>query len=323
MSSEQAAKLDRLLVRDAAVNMTPFAWLKAMPVAPKADHVRELLDRLRRVRDIGLPAEIAAQIDKHRLRQFVREGHASDAHQLGHYTARRRRAILVATVLDLEARPTDAVLDMADKLIGGLFARARNATRRRYAASAGDVGRLMCLFYGTIDALAMAQADERDAFETVGETVGWAKLLRVRGEVADLANLAEEDPLLRAADRWKTLHKFAPDLIEALEFRAARRRPDAGGAAAAHRHEPGRQTRSAPGRTHAIPQGLGALSAGGRVADRRLYETAVLATLRDKLRSGDMLGRAFVQLSPVRQLPLALSRRSGRRGGTRPAGDGR
>ena len=39
--------------------MTPFAWLKAMPVAPKADHIRELLDRLHRVRGIGLPAEAA------------------------------------------------------------------------------------------------------------------------------------------------------------------------------------------------------------------------------------------------------------------------
>ena len=59
ISDAQMAKLDRLLVLDASVNMTPFAWLKAMPVAPKADHVRELLDRLRRVRDIGLPPEIA------------------------------------------------------------------------------------------------------------------------------------------------------------------------------------------------------------------------------------------------------------------------
>jgi hypothetical protein len=85
---------------------------------------------LRRVSDIGLPAEITAQIDEERLQQFVREGYASDAHQLGRYAARRRRAILVATVLDLEARLTDAVLDMADKLIGGLFAKARNATQR-------------------------------------------------------------------------------------------------------------------------------------------------------------------------------------------------
>ena len=49
----------------------------------------------------------------------------------------RRRAILVAMLLDLESRLTDAVLDMADKLIGGVFAKARNAKRRRYAATAG------------------------------------------------------------------------------------------------------------------------------------------------------------------------------------------
>ncbi|MCW3476285.1 Tn3 family transposase [Limobrevibacterium gyesilva] len=289
VSDEQTAKLDQLLVRDAAADMTPFAWLKAMPVAPKADHVRELLDRLRRVRDIGLPAEIAAQIDEQRLRQFVREGHASDAHQLGRYAARRRRAILVATVLDLEARLTDAVLDMADKLIGGLFAKARNATRRRYAASAGDVGRLMRLFHGTIDALATAQADEHDAFETVDETVGWAKLLRVRGEVADLANLAEEDPLLRAADRWKTLHKFAPDLIEALEFRAAR----AGDPMLAalqllidmHRSAKREVPPDAP---MPFRKDWRRLVLKGGQPNRRLYETAVLATLRDKLRSGDI-----------------------------------
>jgi hypothetical protein len=109
-----------------------------------------------------------------RLERFVREGHASDAHQLARYSARRRRAILAATVADLEARLTDAVLDMADRLIGGLFARARNAARRRYAASAGDVGRLMRLFHGTIDALAAAQEGDRDAFEAVDEAVGWA-----------------------------------------------------------------------------------------------------------------------------------------------------
>jgi hypothetical protein len=46
---EQTAKLEQLLVLDASLTMTPFGWLKAMPVAPKADHIRELLDRLRDV----------------------------------------------------------------------------------------------------------------------------------------------------------------------------------------------------------------------------------------------------------------------------------
>jgi len=193
-----------------------------MPIAPKADHIRELLDRLHLVRGISVPAGNAGRIHEDRLQQFVREGHASDAHQLGRYAEHRRHAILVATVLNLGIRLTDAVLDMADKLIGGLFAKARNAARRRYAASAGDVGRLMRLFHGTIEAMAAAHEGDADAFDAVDEAVDWPKLLRVREEVQELANLAGEDPLVQAADRWKTLRKFAPALIEALEFRAAR-----------------------------------------------------------------------------------------------------
>ncbi len=222
LSAEHLTKLDGLLVIDPSVGMTPFAWLKAMPIAPKADHVSELLDRLCMIRGICVPVENAARIHEDRLQQFVREGHASDAHQLGRYAEHRRRAILVATVLDLETRVTDAILDMADKLIGGLFAKARNAARRRYAASASNVGRLMRMFHGTIEALAAAHEGEADAFEAVDDAVGWPKLLRVREEVQELASLAGEDPLVRAADRWRTLRKFAPALIEALQFRSTR-----------------------------------------------------------------------------------------------------
>ena len=215
LSHDDLARLDGLLVIDSSVGMTPFAWLKAMPVAPKADHVRELLDRLHLVRRVGLPAENANRIHENRLQQVVPEGYASDAHQLARYAGQRRHAILAATVLDLEARLTDAVLDMADKLIGGLFAKARNTARRRYAASAGDVGRLMRLFHGTIEALLMAQQSDADAFETVDDAVGWPKLLRARDQVRELAELAGDNPLVHAADRWKTLRKFAPALIEA------------------------------------------------------------------------------------------------------------
>ena len=85
-----------------------------------------------------------------------------------------------------------------------------------------NVGRLMRLFHGTIEALGAAQNSERDAFTVVDETVGWAKLLRVQDEVRELADIAGEDPLRGAADRYLTLRKFAPDLLEALEFKAAR-----------------------------------------------------------------------------------------------------
>lgn len=289
LSAEQVAKLDGLLVLDPSVGMTPFGWLKAMPIAPKADHIRELLDRLHLVRGIGVPAENAGRVHKDRLQQFMREGHASDAHQLGRYSEHRRRAILVATVLDLETRLTDAVLDMADKLIGGLFAKARNAARRRYVASASDVGRLMRLFHGTIEALAAAQEGDADAFEAVDDAVGWPKLLRVRDEVQELAKLAGEDPLVRAADRWRTLRKFAPALIEVLQFRSARAGDPMLAAlkllAGLNRSGKRDVPADAPMPFRKEWRRL-VIEEGG--PNRRLYETAVLATLRDELRSGDV-----------------------------------
>jgi Domain of unknown function (DUF4158) len=322
LTEAQTSKLDGLLALDPSVGMTPLAWLKAMPVAPKADHVGELLDRLRLVRKIGLPSETTGRIHVERWRQFVREGYASDSHQLGRYAKHRRRAILVATVYDLQGRLTDAVLDMADKLLGGMFAKARNTTQQRYAASARDVGRLMRLFHGTIDALATAQAGDRDAFEVVDDAVGWAKLLRVRDEVQALADLVAEDPLLRAADRWKTLRKFAPALIEALEFRVARANDPMLAALKLLRDLNLSGKREVPSdapmpfrkawRRLVLEQGR---------PNRRLYESRPRHAARQAT-LGRRLGRALVQLPPLRQLPAATRRRAEHHRGAGIARDG-
>ena len=118
--------------------------------------------------------------------------------------------------------------------------------------------------------------------------MGWPKLLRVRDEVQELASLAGEDPLMRAADRWKTLRKFVPALIEALQFRSARTGdPMLAALKLLDLNQSGK--RNVPADT---PMPFRkewrrlVMEEGG--TNRRLYETAVLATLRDKMRSGDV-----------------------------------
>jgi hypothetical protein len=84
---------------------------------------------------------------------------------------------------------------MADKLIGNAFARAKKKKERRYATTAKDVGRLMRLFHRTIEALCEAAETGNDALSVIQERVGWPKLLHARHDVAELAELADEDPL--------------------------------------------------------------------------------------------------------------------------------
>ena len=154
-------------------------------------------------------------------RQFTREGLASPTYMIERYAPHRRRATVAALLIELEVRLTD-VAHMVDKLVGNAFTRGKNTKERAYIATTKDVGRLMRLFDRTIEALSQAQGADRDAFAAVDETVGWAQLLRARPEIASLAALTEEDPLVRAADRYATIRKFAPALLEVLEFKAAK-----------------------------------------------------------------------------------------------------
>ena len=141
----------------------------------------------------------------------------------------------------------------------------------------------------TIEALGAAQNSERDAFTVVDEAVGWARLLRIQGEVRELADLAGEDPLRGAADRYLTLRRFAPDLIEALEFKAARAHDPTLSAIHLLRdlNHSGKRDVPADAPMPFRKEWKRLISEHGR-PNRRLYETAVFATLRDRLRSGDV-----------------------------------
>ncbi len=291
LTDEQLAKLDRLPVVDPELGETPLAWLKAMPSAPKAGHVRDLLGKLQAVRAVGIAPDIASRLPEIRFRQFVREGQASPAYLLGRYTTHRRRATLAAVLFDLESRLTDALLDIADRLIGGAFTRGKHAKENTYAATSRDVGRLMRLFHDTIEALGVAQDSDRDAFAVavVDETVGWAKLLRARPEVAGLADLAEENPLIRAADRYITIRKFVPALLEALTFKAARDNDPLLAAVTLLRelNQSGKREVPSDAPMPFRKEWRRLVVESGKPI-RRLYEMAVLATLRNKLRSGDV-----------------------------------
>ncbi|MBW4964364.1 hypothetical protein, partial [Sulfitobacter sp. CW3] len=91
---------------------------------------------------------------------------------------------------------------------------------RTYTATSRDVGRLMRLLHGTIEAVEAAVRDGGDALSAIDGAVGLDRLIHAKPDAAAIADLAEEDPLVRAADRHGTLRKFAPLLLEAIDFRA-------------------------------------------------------------------------------------------------------
>ena len=290
LSAEQVQALDQLF--DAAGGMSHLALLKTIPVAAKPDHVRQILDRLRQVRKIDISPDVAGRIHADRFRQYVREGRASPAYMIERYIPSRRRATLVAFLLDLEERLTDSALEMADKLIGGIFTRAKNAQARSYAATSKNVARLMLIFRRTIDALTDAVDTGEDPMEVLDASVGWHTLLKARPEVATIAETANLDPLRVAADRYATLRKFAPDLLEALQFRAGKGSAKTIAAIEMLRdlNRSGKRDLPADAPMPFRKEWQKIVMGDDGKINRRLWEIATIAHLRNKLRSGDVWG---------------------------------
>nr|WP_172687275.1 Tn3 family transposase [Ancylobacter novellus] len=291
LTPDQLAQIDALLGTNPDLGRTPLAWLRGFPEAPSAGNLNDILERLDHIRRIALQPVLADAIHENRFRQFVREGAVAPAFLLSDYGPRRRRATLVAQMIDLESQLADAAVEMFNKLVGSMFTRANRRKERQYQGTVKDVGRLMRLFDQTLSALQNAHDRDIDAFDVLDAEVGWWTLMKAKPEVAALAELAAEDPLITATEKYMTLRKYAPAFLETFTFRATKTRDPVLSAI-----EILRQANRSKGRVEipaSAPMSFShkkwkALVVDGRKVDRRRYEIAVCATLRDRLRSGDI-----------------------------------
>ena len=222
LTPHQIEALDALLVNDPDLGMSRLAWARDIPESPSPANLNSVLDRLQFVRGLALDPTLASAIHPDRFRQFVREGAIAPAFLLSDYGPRRRRATLVAQMLDLEWRLSDAGLELFEKLIGSFFTRARRRHDQRYQATAREVGQLMGLFDRTISALSDSIERGVDPIEVINETIGWHRLLEAQPKVAALASLANEDPLIGATDKYASLRRFGPAFLETFAFRASK-----------------------------------------------------------------------------------------------------
>ena len=289
LTPEQVAALDALLITDQKSGVTPLAWLRDTGDSPSARNLAGILARLSYIRGIGIDARVAERIHERRFRQLVREGAVAPAFLLSDYSLRRRRATLAAAMVDLEARLADAAIEMFGKQTGLLFARARASQKRRYEATTKDVGRLMRLFGSTIGTLRVAREDGLDPWAALETGVGWERLMGVADEVSAIADLARDEPLVRASDKYMTLRRYAPAFLDAFRFKAAGSRDGVLAAVKLVRELNATGKRDVPiDAPMPFPKSWKAAITEGGSIDRRRYETATVAMVRERLGSGDL-----------------------------------
>jgi TnpA family transposase len=297
-SSEELATFDGLLAVDPAIRQTRFAWLRAFPEAPSDKNLLALLDRLSFVRSFGLDPQRRGRIHPDRWSQLVREGAVTPSWLAEDFNPRRRHVLIAAQLIELTGKLTDAAITMFCRLIALLFTKSKARQERRHLDARKETGRLLRMFGDTLRALTEANETGEDAFDVLDREIGWPRLVQAQADVEALATTAEADPLLGAAERYSGVRRYAPALLEALTFRSTRTRDPVLTAIELLRQLNRDDRRALPAKVPVghLKEKVRKLIAAGGKRDRRLWEIATLAVLRERLRSGDVWvegGQAF------------------------------
>ena len=284
---EQEASLEGLIDADEQ-GRTGIGWIRDWSEAPSPTNLKALVDRLERVRSLGIEPDRARRIHGARYTVIARVAGIVTAQHLRRFARRRRLATLVAFVIEIEAALTDAALAMVEKLVGLLFRRADRTRNERLIGSARllkDTARL----HARLGRLLMdTRTNGRDPLRTIEDRIGWEHLERSVQSAEELTR-ASDDGLDEVVERYPAVRRFAPTFLDAFTFRAARSDDPLIGAVEVLRrmYRDGRSTLPKRVPTSFLrPRWRKVVSPAGEGIDRRAYEIAVIVHLRERLASG-------------------------------------
>jgi hypothetical protein len=287
ISLDRLASLDRLLDVDPSIGQTRFYWLHSAPEAPGASNLVGLTERIAFLRTLEIDPRLQMRISSGRWDQMIREGNATPAWLASDFNSSRRHALIVAQVIKLDQKLTDDAVTMFIKLMGRLFSQASNRKKQRHMDCRPDTAKALRMFLDTITALQSANDYGRNALEVLDQKVGWHRLLRMKPELESMVEGNEASPLTVAAEQYATVNKYAGAFLQAFTFQSARRHDPLLAAISLLKRLYAEKRRTLPERvpvTH-LSQADRRLIFGQGKPDRRLYEIATLAALRDRLRS--------------------------------------
>jgi hypothetical protein len=220
----QAKALDALLTTKEGTAMSALAWARQPPGVPGHHAFARLIEQRAILQAIALEPAGAEGVHPERLRKLARQGARFTAQHLRTLSPLRRRAILVATVLDTITRLTDDIVALFDRAVGRMFRRAETRERDALLRDTRAINDKVRLLAKLGAALIEARENGADWQEAVASAIGWDKLAHSVAEANRLARPDKTDlPALAAVSRIPALSRRAGDRRDPARDRASAR----------------------------------------------------------------------------------------------------
>jgi hypothetical protein len=227
LTPAQVDALEALLRPKEGTAASVLAWVRQPAGAPGHRALAHLVERLGILRAVGLDPSLAEGVHPERLRRLAREGGRFTAQHLRALAPLRRRATLVAAVLDAATRLTDDGVELFDRAVGRMFRRAEAREQDALLRDARAINDKVRLLARLGAALIEAREAKADLEAAVADAVGWDRLARGVAEAERLARPDKADLPALAARAWPVLHRIGPLFLDAFRLRRCRPGRDA------------------------------------------------------------------------------------------------
>jgi len=200
LSAEQRRLLDALLLSHPGTNLSGLSWVRQPPGKPGRKMFATIIERLTLLRAIGIDPGIAASVHPERLRRLCQEGARLTAQHVRTLQTSRRRATLVATVLESVVTLTDDAVLMFDRLLGQMFRREQNSEDAALKRDRRTINGKIRLLAQLGDALLAARMSGGDIGAAVVEGAAvWMQYATAYGALVELGKVGPGDFVLITA----------------------------------------------------------------------------------------------------------------------------
>lgn len=290
LTSDQRAKLDELFDLRPNSRHTHLGWVRQSLGAANPTNILSCIERLTFLRSIGIPTTWATRLHQNRLVQLAREGANTDATHLKTFAADRRYATLVACVLDASSVLTDETLEMHERFLGQQFRKAERKHLATFQENGKVINELLKRYTALGRALIDAKSSNNDLYSAIVKVLPWDELTVSVQQAERLAQPGEFDSLSLITERYSVLRRYAPQFLDAFEFRASPAIDELLKAIVILRELNATNTRKVPDdapRDFVRPRWERHVFTTDGI-DRRFYETCVLSEVGKSLRAGDL-----------------------------------
>ena len=287
--------LDNLLVVDPEIGRTRLTWLRDRERRNSSPAICRVLDKHAwLVRHEVATWRLEERVHRNRRKHLARLGRSASVQMLTRMPERRRYPVLLALLEQRLTDITDELLDMLDRRLIEIHAKARDDMmehERKRVSTRDEIVRSYDLIVQVLLNKRISNADVRNR---VFARWARAELLRLRKAAKGDARTLNREGLDFIINSYRSVRIFFPRFLEQIHFRPD---PDATPQSllleplAVIRHANQNNQRTLPRNvpTEFAPKPWRRFITKGRQqVDRKYYELAVLDSLRTSLRSGDL-----------------------------------